>query len=322
MNDPIHTPPRRRRVRRGLLAGVLLAAMVLGVAPATAGDYDDPFFLNWPTFLPAVGSDFTASTEHDCPPGSVQCVDNVIREMTRRYDKLGCDHDGVFAFTYLVTTEEYRKAVEDPHFFEDNAFVNHQDAVFAEYYFSNFDAWHKGRVEDVAPAWRIAFHAAEDREVTGMGNVLLGMNAHVNRDLPFVLHAIGLTKPDGTSRKPDHDRVNDFLNRVNKYLLTEAAKVHDPTLDDGDVPGTTIDNSTMVQLLTTWRETAWRNAERLAAAATDTERLAIAQEIEDAAALNALTLRESYRYSLTHETAGTDADARDAFCAEHWVPRG
>ncbi|MDX1659344.1 MAG: DUF5995 family protein, partial [Nitriliruptorales bacterium] len=229
------------RTRALLVTSVLLIGLVLPTA-AVAGDYDDPFYLNWPEFLPAVGSDFTASTEQDCPNGSNKCVDNVIKEMTKRYNDLGCDHDGVFAFTYLLTTEEYRKAVEDPNFFEDNEFVNHQDAVFADYYFSQFDAWHRDDLEDVSPSWRIAFHAAENREVTGMGNVLLGMNAHVNRDLPFVLYAIGLTKPDGTSRKADHDRVNDFLNEVNKYLLNEAAKYHDPTIDDGDVPGTTIDN--------------------------------------------------------------------------------
>ena len=311
----------RRRTTTLLISALLVLGLVLPATSASAGDYDDPFFLNWPEFLPAVPSDFTASTEQDCPNGSNKCVDNVIKEMTKRYNALGCDHDGVFAFTYLLTTQEYREAVEDPNFFEDNAFVNHQDAVFADFYFQQFDAWHRDDLDDVSPAWRIAFHAAGNREVTGMGNVLLGMNAHVNRDLPFVLHAIGLVKPDGTSRKADHDRVNDFLNAVNQYLLNEAATYHDPTLDDGDVPGTTIDNSTMVQLLTSWREGAWRNAERLANAGSEAQRQAIAQEIENEAALIGLTLQESYRYGLTHDLAGTDADSRDAFCAANWVAR-
>jgi hypothetical protein len=307
---------------RRLVVAVLTMALALAVAtPAAAGEYDDPFFLNWPTFLPAVEGEYVGSTERDCPTGSNRCVDQVIREMTRRYNALGCHHDGTFAFTYLLTTEEYRRAVEDPDFFEDNAFVNHQDVVFADHYFQQHDDWSRGRLERVSPAWRVAFHAAQEEQVTGMGNVLLGMNAHVNRDLPFVLYAIGLTKPDGSSRKADHDRVNDFLNEVNKYLLDEAAKYHDPTINDGDVPGTTIDNSTMVQLLTSWREAAWRNAERLAAAGSESERLAVAQQIEDAAAMTALTLRESYRYGLTHALLRTDAKARNAFCHANWVER-
>src|SRR3546814_16118662 len=69
-----------------------------------------------------------------------------------------------------------------------------------------FDDWHRGAVADVSPAWRIAIDSAERQAVTGTGSVFLGMNAHVNRDLPFVLAEIGLVNPDGTSRKPDHDR--------------------------------------------------------------------------------------------------------------------
>ena len=304
--------------RIAVLLALALGATLMG-APAGAGTYDDPFFLNWPTFLPSGDAgDYTPTTEKDCPKGSLKCVDNVIKEMTRRYNRLGCHHDSAFAFTYLLTTEEYRRAVEDPAFFTDNAFVNHQDAVFADYYFVAHDAWRADRLSDVPPAWRIAFDAAANQRVTGMGNVLLGMNAHVNRDLPFVLAAIGLVKPDGSTRKVDHDRVNDFLRTVNHYLLVEAAKVLDPTMDDGDVPGTTLDNDVAVQLLVGWREQAWRNAERLAAAPTAAARAQVAQEIEDAAALEALTLRTAFSYNgLTNGTAA----ARNLWCGSRWQPR-
>jgi hypothetical protein len=307
-----------------------VAAAVLsvsaGVAPSAAGTYDDPFYLGWPTFVPAVPTDFEASTEKDCKKGSVQCVDKVIREMTRRYNAIGCHHDSAFAFTYLLTTEEYRRAVEDPDFFTDNAFVNHQDVVFADVYFEAHDDWRAGRVDEVPPAWRVAFDAADRQAVSGMGSILLGMNGHVNRDLPFVLHAIGLVKPDGTTRKVDHDRVNAFLNAVNKYLLNEAARYLDPTIDDGDVPGTTIDNSAAVQLLFTWREQAWRNAERLATAGSDAERLRIAQEIEEAAAYEGLMIRTAYAYptlpgGLLGKLLPDRAAERNAFCASHWVRR-
>ena len=310
---------------RKLLAIVLVTVMsfvgVLAMAPAGASDYDDPFFLNWPTFLPSAPAEYELSSEEDCKNGQVQCVDKVIRDMTRRFNGLGCDHDSTFAFTYLLTTEEYRRAVEDPEFFTDNAFVNHQDAVFADYYFEQFDDWHAGRVAEVSPAWRIAFQTAQDQTVSGMGNVFLGMNAHVNRDLPFVLEAIGLVKPDGTSRKADHDRVNDFLAATNQYLLTEAAKYLDPTLDDGDVPGLSLDNNTAVQALVAWREQAWRNAERLVNAATPAERDQIAAEIEQAAAQEALTIRTAYSYTPLDELLGQGKKARNAYCASNFATR-
>src|SRR4051794_3490130 len=307
-----------RSMRTLAVVGVAVTiAIVCSATPAEAGDYDDPYFLGWSTYVPATSSDYTPTTESDCTRGSLKCVDNTIREMTKRYDRLACDHSSMFAFTYLVTTKEYRKAVTDPRFFEDNAFVNHEDAVFGDFYFHAFDAWDRGAVADVPPAWRVAFDAADRQQVTGMGNVMLGMNAHVNRDLPFVLDAIGLVKPDGTSRKADHDKVNQFLNAVNKYLLTQASTYLDPTVDDGDVPGTTIDNSAMVQLLVSWREAAWRNAERLASAATAADRLAVAQQIEDGAGATATMLKAAYRYNgLTNGTAA----ARNSFCATSFRP--
>jgi len=306
------------RVRRLLTAAAIgaLATVVLATTtPAAANGYEDPFFLNWPTYVPSspVGA-YEATTGDECVKGQVACVDKVIREMTKRFNALGCDHDSTFAFTYLLTTEEYRRAVQDPEFFTDNAFVNHQDAVFARYYFDQFDDWHAGRVDQVSPAWRIAFDAAGRQAVTGMGNVFLGMNAHVNRDLPFVLAEIGLVKPDGTSRKPDHDKVNAFLARTNQYLLAEAAKVLDPTLDDGDVPGISVDNSVAVQALVAWREQAWRNAERLVAASTPEARAQVAQEIEQAAALEALSIRSAFAYTPAHDLLGQGAKARNRFC--------
>lgn len=300
----------------------LLPETSSGGSSTTTSRYDDPFFLNWPVHLGATSPDtYVASTGSECTQGQLSCVDRVIREMTKRYNGLGCDHDATFAFTYLVTTEEYRRAVEDPQFFTDNAFVNHQDAVFADYYFEQFDDWHRGAVAEVSPAWRIAFDSAERQRVTGTGNVFLGMNAHVNRDLPFVLAEIGLVKPDGTSRKADHDRVNDFLAATNQYLLAEAAKYLDPTLDDGDVPGTSVDNSTMVQALVGWREQAWRNAERLVAAPTAADRARVAREIEESAAAEALVIRAAFSYTPVHALVGQDAAARNQFCAASFQAR-
>jgi len=91
--------------------------------------------------------------------------------------------------------------------------------------------------------------------------VFLGMNAHVNRDLPFVLASIGLTFPDGTSRKADHDKVNQFLNDVLDPLLAEEVARFDASPDDARAP-TLLGYTSSFQMLAAWRETAWRNAER------------------------------------------------------------
>ena len=294
---------RVRRTGWAAAMGIVLSIAVLA-GPASA---DDPLFLNWATELPATASQYDPSSLDDCQSGRIQCVDKVIREMTRRFDGLAaaCDHDLMFAMAYLRTTEEYKRAATTPGFFSDTPFINFEDAVFARYYFEAYDAWHGGNQAAVPPAWRVALQAADQRSVDGGTNVLLGISAHINRDLAFVLWDIGLVKPDGTSRKADHDKVNEFLNRVLFY--SEAKRRFDPSLpEDGEAPGA-------INLVMGWREQAWRNAERLAAAEDNPLELAmVKQSIEDFAYSEALALKTSGLYGPLESSA-----ARDAHCAVH-----
>ena len=141
--------------------------------------------MGWTALLPGLTTEYEPSSENDCAAGRTRCVDAVIREMQRRFDPLAraCDHDAIFSLTYLRTTEEYRRTIEDPAFFEDTRFVNHEDAVFARYYFQAYDNWSAGRRSAVPRAWAIAFAAADARAVSAAGNIALGINAHVQRDL-------------------------------------------------------------------------------------------------------------------------------------------
>jgi Family of unknown function (DUF5995) len=288
---------RRIRVRSlAVVVGALVTSTALCASPATA---EQPPFLPWSDLLPSFTTGYDPSSANDCTSGKIKCVDAVIREMERRFNPLAreCDHNAMFALTYLRTTEEYRRSATAPGFFSDPAFINHQDAVFARYYFDAWDDYRQGRVSEVSSSWQIAFDAADQQKVAGIGNLLLGMSAHVNRDLPMVLADIGLVKPDGSSRKPDHDKVNQFLNLVMEPLIDEAAARFDPTVDDGQIDGTTMDEAAMLQLLVGWREQAWRNAEALVNAPTPAARALVQAEIERVAAIeaNLLVVATGYR---------------------------
>ena len=303
----------RHLARAKWVAGVC-AALVLGLSLPGSARAEDPPHIAWSTLLPGLATAYEPSSENDCTAGRVRCVDAVIREMRQRFDRLAaaCDHDSIFALSYLRTTEEYRRTIEGGTFFEDTAFVNHEDAVFARYYFEAIDAWAAGRRAEVPPAWAIALRAADQRSMPASGNLSLGINAHVQRDLPFVLAGIGLVKPDGSSRKEDHDRVNVFLNRVTDGLIAEIADRFDPTADDRDLP-TSIDDIGIFQIIPAWREIAWRNAERLATAPDAQARALVAQDIEAYAASQAEGLRRSTAYLPGVQSSA----ARDAYCAAH-----
>jgi len=290
----------------------VIVAFVACAWPACA-TAEDPPFVGWTALLPALSIPYDATSPDDCVAGRTQCVDKTIREMTKRLDPLvsSCDHSAIFALVYLRVTQEYRRTIDTP-FFDDTAFVNYEDGIFAHYYFDAYDSWASGVTADVPLAWRIAFDSARNRRVSAIGDLLLGINAHVQRDLPFVLYSIGLVAPDGSSRKPDHDRVDVILNRVTDDVVAEIARRFDPTIDDTNLPGP-FDEFTLFQLLAAWREVAWRNAEALAAAPTPAARDLVAWQIENDAATTATTITLATQYPLL-SSAGAK---RDAYCAAH-----
>jgi hypothetical protein len=303
------------RMRQARFVAMLAAvvALIIPVSQQAAAD-DPPIFLDWPSLLPGLLDEYQPSSANDCVAGRPHCVDATIREMERRFRSLGpaCDHNAVFALAYLRTTQTYRWARDQSGYFADTPWVNHEDAVFAKYYFAAYDNWAAGARGDVPQAWLIAFDAAAARQVNGSGDLLLGMNAHVNRDLPITLAAIGMATPDGQSRKPDHNKVNQFLNTVLQPLLEELAARFDSSILHIQTPYG-VGYTGLFQTLAVWREQAWRNGELLANATTPEARAVALQEIETYAATQALTIKtaNSYVPPLTNSTA------RDAYCAAH-----
>jgi hypothetical protein len=289
-----------------------ISATTLAIVSAGPARADDPIFIDWTSDLPSWTDAYDPNSANDCVAGKPTCIDKTIKEMQRRFDPLGqsCDHNAVFSLAYLRTTQTYKWARDQDGFFQDTPYVNHEDAVFGKYYFDAYDNWASGNRSAVPQAWLIAFDAAKAKQVSGSGSLFLGMSAHVNRDLPYVLAAIGLTYPDGTSRKADHDKVNQFLNAVLNPLLAEEAARLDSSTDSSRDP-LLLGYTSSFQLLAAWRETAWRNAERLVDAPDATTRAQVAQSIEDYAAGVQLTLKAAEAYVPPFTTSA----ARDSFCA-------
>jgi hypothetical protein len=236
-----------------------------------------------------------------CQEGQPHCAHFVIQEMERRFRHLAkdCDHDAIFSLLYLRTTEKFRETLSAIGY-DNPASIVRQDALFADYYFRAYDAHHKGE-GFVPPAWRIAFAAADRRGVTAAGNALLGINAHVQRDLPFTL--FDLDQRGFPVSHVDHTLVNNFLAQV--MVDAEIARRFDPTFNDNSDP------DALLQLIFAWRELAFVNYLRLRNAPTAEARVAVAAEIEGFAAAVAAGIVQQTAYM-----PGADSSSRDAFCAE------
>ena len=117
-----------------------------------------------------------------------------------------------FLGTYLRTTEAVGAALARGRF-EDPAWVVAWDVDFACFYLDALEA-HRKAPGSVAAPWRLAFGA--DPGLPPEAHVLLGMNAHINYDLPQSLVAV-IPPEDFASpslldrRRRDHERIDDVL---------------------------------------------------------------------------------------------------------------
>jgi hypothetical protein len=292
-----------------------VALLVVGVSLACAGTASAQSELApnlpWPSLLPPmqVPNTVQPGPVSYCHEATIGCVDETIARMRALRRRLGCDHRAVFATTYLLLTEEMRKTVAtEPHFFSDNRWLIYLDVLFAKYYFDT--NWIHDAGKGVPEAWQTGFATAAHGDANAGQDMLLGINAHVQRDMPFVMAGVGLRKPDGSTRKPDHDAANEVLRRAYDRIVMTIADQYDPLISTSNSEATPVDNIGGLELVKEWREGVWRNAERLLNAKSADERASISGQIEDDAAVWARSI------AANDQPAGYRA-YRDDYCRTH-----
>jgi hypothetical protein len=284
-----------------------LAAAGAGSAPARSAH---PANVHWESLLPAMPSpsEIQPGKVAFCRKATYRCVDVQIKRMRRLQKQLGCDHRAVFATTYLELTRQYRADLSAgmKKQLMDLKYLYREVAVFANVYFATVKLGKRGL--DIPEAWRIAFETARDGQVNAAQDMLLGINAHVQNDMPFVIAALGLRTKSGASRKPDHDLVNEVLDRAYERVVSAVADRYDPFVTTTNAPWNPGDDVLGLEMVKGWRENVWRNAERLVNASSDEERRRVADDIETRAA-------DWARGIATFQTPG-DRERRDAYCRE------
>ncbi len=141
-------------------------------------------------------------------------VDDVVVQMQARLDALPpASPRQPFLSTYLRTTQAVGDTVDAGKFL-DPAWVEQWDVIFAELYLRAHDAFVAGESQAVPRPWRLAFTAPDD--LPALRHVLLGINAHVNYDLPQAMLAV-ISPADFDdeelvqSRRRDHESIDEVL---------------------------------------------------------------------------------------------------------------
>ncbi len=230
-----------------------------------------------------------------------------------------CDQRAVFMRLYYIMTLEVHAAINgcgaysDQQIFIDPGWVRRLSGLFSSLYFESLEiaiGIGEGRDRDAdwkpaSQAWNIAYRQARDPRSTVVENALLGINAHINFDLPRAL-AANLTDEDMGSyrtmqiRKFDHDQVNNLLIRTLDPIQDVLAKDYEPGIDWADRVMGGLDEAMSRVALKYYRERVWWDAlaYRAAAAQQGADDAEQAKANERLAIVKAKLDWESYKIAL------------------------
>ena len=263
-----------------LAATAVLAAAVVAAGPAAAQDVID---IPGPQGPPAAGAptDVQPGPVPRCERATIECVKRLARHLRaewQRYDAT-CDHRAVVYYSYLEITKGLRRDLSGPRpgLVRHRRWMTFLITTFSNRFRAAFRDHAAGR--PVPDGWRIAFEAYDSGDANAGQDVLLFSNVHVQHDLPFAMEEMGIATPAGESRKPDHDAVNAINLAVFNPIQDYISAHYDPTFPLIDAEPSPLDEAATLQLVETWRENAWRYAERLLAAETGEEREAVVADI-------------------------------------------
>jgi Family of unknown function (DUF5995) len=224
------------------------------------------------------------------------CISGVLDRMDSILAPLAAAQDPMryFLGTYRRTTAAVGEALADGRF-EDPEWVEEWDVVFADLYLDALQAY-QGDPATTPRPWRVAFGAAPD--LPPLLHVLLGMNAHINYDLPQALLAVISDEQFGDRRVTDrrhrdHERIDGVLvSRVAaEDVELEAVSGRLRLLDRVMTP---VNRRASMRFLTEARRKVWHNTVELHDARLRGE-AAYARRLDDLAVVSAARVADLLR---------------------------
>jgi hypothetical protein len=207
-------------------------------------------------------------------------------------DALLPDNDGLKWFNrlYLMVTDQVRSAPPGGAW-QNLAWLDHLDVVFAGLYFEALHAWLAGQA--TPSSWTAMFQARFTPDIDRIQFALAGMNAHINHDLCLALLKTSadmnlVPGPDGPEYR-DYQSVNSLLGAVMPSALNMLA---------GDALGLLAQDTGKVgRLLAFWnicsaRNLAWDFANQLRELAGPAQIAALAMQDELTGALGRAILAQ------------------------------
>lgn len=216
----------------------------------------------------------------------MQQTDQVVQQMVTRaqnWETAG-DKRYIFLRCYSMMSANMAVAIQEGRF-AHSSWVATLMLRFADYYFDALEHYDQNPVQ--APAvWRQVHDVARLPDMHVLQNLLLGVNAHINYDLPLALYDClhgewaGLDETTKRSRQNDHETVNQIIGDTIDAVQDTVVEPLSPTMALVDRLMGRMDEWLLSQLITAWRHDVWNVALQLLSASDESRRQTIRQEQE------------------------------------------
>ncbi len=142
------------------------------------------------------------------PPAAT--IEHVIDRLTQIIETARHDRSplGYFPALYRKVTVRVAQGIERGEF-DDGAWLERLDVVFAGRYLEAYDASRAGG--SPSRAWAYAFRVAGESQPIVLQHLLLGINAHINLDLGIATAQSVGSRDELERRRADFDRINAIL---------------------------------------------------------------------------------------------------------------
>lgn len=186
-------------------------------------------------------------------------IDDVLEKLKGIIEANKGSPRAFFPAVYRATTARVRAGVQNGSFSNGDRMVRFVTG-FANRYLAAYEASARGA--EHPRAWKVAFDSVSRPHTMILQHVLVGMNAHINYDLPLAVIESAGAGPL-SALEDDFNAINDIL----ESLLDPVQDVIDkfsPMMNLLDELGSSGDEALVTFSIKTAREEAWHEATRLA----------------------------------------------------------
>ncbi|MDN3687653.1 DUF5995 family protein [Cyclobacterium jeungdonense] len=194
----------------------------------------------------------------------MQDIPSLLLTMKERVDgwKSTGDRRHVFLGCYSMMSQAMHEAVNKGQFFHA-PWVSQLLIRFSEYYFDALK--HYDQNPELSPmVWRQVHDASKDPEINVIQNLLLGVNAHINYDLPLALYDclaenwFQLPETHKQTLKKDHELVNEIIAQTIDSVQDSIVNPSSWSMAALDIIMCRADEWLLSKLISSWRNEVWQ----------------------------------------------------------------